>query len=74
MAKKSKIVNCEKKQKAHNDALIAWVKPKFPTRVYNRCKLCWRPRWYLSDFKMCRICFRELASDWKIPWVTKSSW
>ncbi|MGH9857197.1 MAG: type Z 30S ribosomal protein S14, partial [Acidobacteriota bacterium] len=25
-------------------------------------------------FGLCRICFRQLASDGKIPGVTKASW
>ena len=49
-------------------------KPKFSTRAYNRCHICGRPRGYMRDFQMCRICFRELASMGKIPGVTKSSW
>ena len=48
--------------------------PKFSTRAYNRCHICGRPRGYMRDFQMCRICFRELASMGKIPGVTKSSW
>lgn len=47
---------------------------KYRTRQYNRCKLCGRPRAYLRKFQMCRICFRKLASEGKIPGVTKSSW
>lgn len=49
-------------------------KPKFPTRKHNRCPLCGRARGYLRDFKLCRICFRLLASKGQIPGVTKSSW
>jgi len=57
-------------------ALIAKTKrePKFKTRGYNRCQLCGRPRGYMRDFGMCRICFRELASEGKLPGVTKASW
>lgn len=47
---------------------------KFPTRVRNRCKRCGRPRGYIRRFGLCRICFRELALDGKIPGVVKSSW
>ena len=47
---------------------------KYSTRNYNRCKLCGRPRGYIRKFGLCRICFRELASDGKLPGVTKSSW
>jgi small subunit ribosomal protein S14 len=48
--------------------------PKFPVRHRNRCRLCGRPRGYLRRFGLCRICFRELALEGKIPGVTKSSW
>ena len=49
-------------------------KAKVSTRQYNRCKVCGRPRGYLRKFKMCRVCFRKLASEGQIPGVTKSSW
>jgi small subunit ribosomal protein S14 len=47
---------------------------KYSTRVRNRCKVCGRPRGYLRRFGLCRICFRELALEGKIPGVVKSSW
>jgi small subunit ribosomal protein S14 len=50
------------------------MRRKFPIRVRNRCKLCGRPRGYMRRFGLCRICFRELALQGKIPGVTKSSW
>jgi small subunit ribosomal protein S14 len=49
-------------------------KPKFAVRRYNRCLLCGRPRGFLTRFQMCRICFRNLASEGYIPGVTKASW
>ena len=49
-------------------------KPKFMTRKVNRCRICGRQRGYLGKFQMCRICFRKLASEGKLPGVTKSSW
>lgn len=61
MAKKSKIAKSNKKA-------------KFAVREKNRCPLCGRPRGFLRDFNMCRICFRTLALNGKIPGVTKSSW
>src|SRR2546426_1002464 len=33
-------------------------KPKFKTRVRNRCRICGRPRGYLRKFQMCRICLK----------------
>jgi small subunit ribosomal protein S14 len=47
---------------------------KFSTRKRNRCKLCGRPRGYLRKFRLCRICFRNLASRALIPGVAKASW
>ncbi|MFA6012818.1 MAG: type Z 30S ribosomal protein S14 [Desulfobacteraceae bacterium] len=49
-------------------------KAKFKVRAYNRCPLCGRPRAFIRKFGICRICFRELASQGKLPGVTKSSW
>lgn len=48
--------------------------PKFSTRSVNRCQRCGRKRGYLSDFKLCRICFREASSAGNIPGVKKASW
>lgn len=48
--------------------------PKFSSRKINRCWRCGRRRAYMRDFKLCRICFRELASKGEIPGVRKSSW
>jgi len=47
---------------------------KDPVRVRNRCSRCGRPRGYIRRFKLCRICFRELAAKGVIPGVVKSSW
>lgn len=49
-------------------------KPKFKVRGYNRCPLCGRPRAFMRQFGMCRLCFRKYASYGQIPGVTKSSW
>lgn len=49
-------------------------KRKYEGRVVNRCKKCGRSRGYMRRFGLCRICFRELALDGKIPGVVKSSW
>ncbi len=47
---------------------------KYQVRVRNRCSRCGRPRGYMRRFDLCRICFRELAMEGKIPGVVKSSW
>ncbi len=43
-------------------------KQKYSTRRTNRCKVCGRQRGYLRKFKLCRICFRNLASQRNAPW------
>ena len=45
-----------------------------PVRLKNRCKLTGRPRGYLRKFGVCRNVFRQMASDGKIPGLTKASW
>jgi len=74
MARKALIVKSEKLEKKYLSALAAGKKPKFPTRIYHRCKICGRNRGYMSKFDMCRICFRENARKGLIPGVKKSSW
>jgi len=49
-------------------------KPKYKSRVVRRCFRCGRKRGYMRDFELCRICFRELANEGKIPGIKKSSW
>ncbi len=49
-------------------------KLKYKIRHRNRCKICGRPRGFLSKFKLCRLCFRSLALKGEIPGVMKSSW
>ena len=49
-------------------------KPKFEVRQRNRCFICGRVRGYYRKFGLCRICFRKLASEGKIPGVIKASW
>ncbi|NLI70570.1 MAG: type Z 30S ribosomal protein S14 [Firmicutes bacterium] len=61
MAKKSLIASAKRK-------------PKYAVRAYNRCQICGRPRAYLRKFGMCRLCFRKLANEGKIPGVRKASW
>ena len=46
----------------------------YKVQVRNRCQRCVRPRGYIRRFKLCRICFRELAVQGKIPGVVKASW
>ncbi len=53
---------------------IRETRRQYPNQVRNRCRKCGRPRGYMRRFGLCRICFRELALEGKIPGVVKSSW
>ena len=60
-------------------ATKAWIAkcnrtPKFKVRAYTRCQLCGRRRAVYQKFRICRICFRMLANQGKIPGVRKASW
>jgi len=48
--------------------------PKFGVRHRNRCQLCGRPRAFIRDYGLCRLCFRKMALDGEIPGVKKASW
>ena len=48
--------------------------PREKIRIRYRCKLCGRPRAVYRKFGICRICFRNMASDGLIPGVKKASW
>ncbi len=61
MAKKSIVAKCKRT-------------PKFSVRRYTRCQRCGRPRAIMSKFKLCRLCFREMALNALIPGVVKASW
>ncbi len=61
MAKKSMIAKAKRK-------------PKFAVRAYTRCQICGRPKSVYRDFGICRICFRKMANEGKLPGIKKSSW
>ena len=61
MAKKSVVERAKKR-------------PKYGSRIVRRCFRCGRKRGYMRDFDLCRICFRELANEGKLPGIRKSSW
>ncbi|MCH8028456.1 MAG: type Z 30S ribosomal protein S14 [Candidatus Dadabacteria bacterium] len=47
--------------------------PKFKVRARSRCKICGRPRAFIRQFNICRICFRKEANFGNIPGVRKAS-
>ncbi len=54
--------------------------PKYSSRKVNRCPVVWvdrpcgRARAFMRQFDMCRICFRRLANEGKLPGIRKASW
>jgi small subunit ribosomal protein S14 len=50
------------------------MRPRDIIRIRHRCQLTGRPRAHLRKFGVCRIIFRDLASDGLIPGVRKASW
>ena len=44
------------------------------TRIRNRCEISGRPHGVYRKLKISRIALRDLASQGKIPRMTKSSW
>ena len=62
------------KEEGNWDELDKLPRNSNPIRLHNRCKLTGRPKGYMRDFGICRVMFRKMALDGKIPGVTKSSW
>ena len=56
------------------DALDKLPRNANPIRLHNRCRLTGRPKGYMRRFGICRVKFREMANDGKIPGVVKASW
>lgn len=50
------------------------LRPRDKIRIRLRCRLCGRARAVYRKFGVCRICFRNMASDGLIPGVKKASW
>ncbi|MCL4541835.1 MAG: type Z 30S ribosomal protein S14 [Chloroflexi bacterium] len=60
---------------ARKAMIAAWQKkPKYQVQFHNRCRACGRPRAYMRQFALCRICFRDMANRGELPGITKSSW
>jgi len=62
------------KEEGDYDALDKLPRNASPVRLHNRCKLTGRPKGYMRKFGICRVKFRQMALDGKIPGITKSSW
>jgi small subunit ribosomal protein S14 len=64
----------ELKAKGDYDALDQLPLNSNPVRLHNRCLLTGRPKGYMRKFGICRVKFRQMALDGKIPGITKASW
>ncbi|MEM9884275.1 MAG: 30S ribosomal protein S14 [Bacteroidota bacterium] len=62
------------KEEGRWDELDKLPKNSSAVRLHNRCGLTGRPKGYMRKFGICRVKFREMANQGKIPGVTKSSW
>jgi small subunit ribosomal protein S14 len=78
--KRRKLVEKYAEKRAKLKAAGDWValqklpKNSSKVRLHNRCSLSGRPRGYIRQFGLSRLCFRELALAGKIPGVIKASW
>ena len=72
----AKYANLRKKLKEEGrwEELDKLPKNSSAVRLHNRCQLTGRPKGYIRQFGLCRVIFRKMALDGKIPGVTKSSW
>lgn len=62
------------KEEGRYDELDKLPRNASPVRLKNRCQLTGRPRGYVRKFGISRIALRDLASNGRIPGVTKASW
>jgi small subunit ribosomal protein S14 len=62
------------KEEGDYDALDKLPRNASPVRHHNRCLLTGRPKGYMRKFGLCRVVFRKMALDGKLPGVTKASW
>lgn len=74
LVKKYADVRQKLKEEGRWDELDKLPRNSSRKRMHNRCLLTGRPKGYMRKFGLCRVMFRQMANDGKIPGVTKSSW
>jgi small subunit ribosomal protein S14 len=74
LVKKYEALRKKLKEAGDYDALDKLPRNSNPIRMHNRCLLTGRPKGYMRKFGICRVKFRQMALDGKIPGVTKASW
>lgn len=62
------------KEEGRWDELDKLPRNSNPIRLHHRCQLTGRPKGYMRKFGLCRVKFRQMALDGKIPGITKASW
>lgn len=62
------------KEEGNWEALDKLPRNSNPIRLHNRCRLTGRPKGYMRKFGLCRVKFRDMALNGKIPGITKASW
>jgi small subunit ribosomal protein S14 len=62
------------KEEGDYDALDKLPRNSNSIRLHNRCLLTGRPKGYMRQFGLCRVMFRDMALNGKIPGVRKASW
>ena len=62
------------KDEGRYDELDKLPKNSSAVRLKRRCQLTGRPKGYMRDFGICRVMFRKLALEGKIPGIRKASW
>ena len=74
MVKKYAAIRKQLKEEGRWDELDKLPRNSNPIRLHNRCLLTGRPKGYMRDFGICRVVFRKMALEGKIPGITKASW
>jgi small subunit ribosomal protein S14 len=78
MSTKAKMVEYKRQlaqlEQARREPEKSKLRPRDKIRIRFRCRLCGRPRAVYRKFGICRICFRDMASNGLIPGVKKASW
>jgi small subunit ribosomal protein S14 len=62
------------KEEGRLEELDKLPKNSSSVRLHNRCQLTGRPKGYMRHFGLCRLAFRKMALEGKIPGITKASW
>jgi len=74
LVKKYADVRKKLKEEGRWDELDKLPRNSSRKRMHNRCLLTGRPKGYMRKFGLCRVMFRQMANEGKIPGVTKASW